>query len=190
MEINRAVRGFLLIGSLFLVILMAWVLGSGSKEDAPEILKKIPVFEFPLIGQSGVITRHQFKGRALVVSYFNPDCSHCQMLADGVGKRSYRLVYKVGGKSTRVAWLWVTRFDEDQAWDFMKQYGLAGRPDVWLAADREGTFYGAFGDMHVPSIYVFDAGGRYLQTVYDQPSYGDVLQILAGKKVNKPKKSR
>ncbi|MFM9060665.1 MAG: TlpA family protein disulfide reductase [Bacteroidota bacterium] len=190
MEINRAVRGFLLIGSLFLVILMAWVLSSGSKEDAPEILKKIPVFEFPLIGQSGVITRHQFKGRALVVSYFNPDCSHCQMLADGVGKRSDRLVYKVGGKPTRVAWLWVTRFDEDQAWDFMKQYGLAGRPDVWLAADREGTFYGAFGDMHVPSIYVFDAGGRYLQTVYDQPSYGDVLQILAGKKVNKPKKSR
>jgi hypothetical protein len=190
MEINRAVRGFLLIGSLFLVILMAWVLGSGSKEDAPKILKKIPVFEFPLIGQSGVITRHQFKGRALVVSYFNPDCSHCQMLADGVGKRSDRLVYKVGGKPTRVAWLWVTRFDEDQAWDFMKQYGLAGRPDVWLAADREGAFYGAFGDMHVPSVYVFDAGGRYLQTVYDQPSYGDVLQILAGKKVNKPKKSR
>lgn len=190
MEINRAVRGFLLIGSFFLVILMAWVLGSGSKEETPEILKKIPVFEFPLIGQSGVITRHQFKGRALVVSYFNPDCSHCQMLADGVGKRSDRLVYKVGGKPTRVAWLWVTRFDEDQAWDFMKQYGLAGRPDVWLAADREGAFYGAFGDMHVPSVYVFDAGGRYLQTVYDQPSYGDVLQILAGKKVNKPKKSR
>ncbi|MFZ9969064.1 MAG: peroxiredoxin family protein [Bacteroidia bacterium] len=190
MEINRAVRGFLLLGSLFLVLLMAWILGSNSTEEAPELLKKTPVFEFPLIGQSGVVTRHQFKGRALVVSYFNPECSHCQSLADEVGKRSDRLVYKVGGKPYRVAWLWVTRFDEDKAWAFMQEYGLNGRRDVWLAADREGAFYTAFGDMHVPSVYVFDAGGHYLETVYDQPTYGDVLQILAGKKANKPKKSR
>lgn len=190
MEINRAVRGFLLVGSLFLALLMAWMLGSDSTEEAPELLKKTPVFEFPLIGQSGVVTRHQFKGRALVVSYFNPECSHCQSLADEVGKRSDRLVYKVGGKPYRVAWLWVTRFDEDKAWAFMQKYGLNGRRDVWLAADREGAFYAAFGDMHVPSVYVFDAGGHYLETVYDQPTYGDVLRILAGKKANKPKKSR
>ena len=190
MEINRAVRWLLLSASFVLAMMLGWWLCFDQSSDSPDLPSKVPVFEFPLIGQSGVVTRHQFRGKALVVSYFNPDCSHCRSLADGVGKRSDRLVYKVGGKPSKVAWLWVTRFDEDSAWEFIREFGLNNRKDVWLAADREGAFYRAFGDMHVPSVYVFDHRGQYLETIYDQPAYSDILQILAGKKVNKPKKSR
>ena len=190
MEINQAVRWLLLSGSLLLALLLGWWLWSDRESDHPDLLKKVPVFEFPLIGRSGVVTRHQFRDRALVVSYFNPDCSHCRSLADAVGKRSDRLVYKVGGKPAKVAWLWVTRFDEDAAWEFMREFGLENRKDVWLAADREGVFYQAFGDMHVPSVYVFDKQGIFIETIFDQPTYGDILQTLGGKWVNKPKKSR
>jgi hypothetical protein len=44
--------------------------------------------------------------------------------------------------------------------------------------------------MHVPSVYVFDKQGIFLETIFDQPTYGDILQTLGGKRVNKPKKSR
>ena len=76
MEINQAVRWLLLSGSLLLALLLGWWLWSDRESDHPDLLEKVPVFEFPLIGRSGVVTRHQFRDRALVVSYFNPDCSH------------------------------------------------------------------------------------------------------------------
>jgi hypothetical protein len=44
--------------------------------------------------------------------------------------------------------------------------------------------------MHVPSVYVFDKEGSFIEAIYDQPTYGDILQTLGGKRVNKPKKSR
>jgi hypothetical protein len=100
------------------------------------------------------------------------------------------MTYKVRGRKVSLGWLWVTRFDEDKAWAFMQEFGLADRPGVWLAADREGAFYRAFGDMHVPSLYVFDSKGRLLEAVYDQPLYSDVLKILGGGRADKAKKTR
>jgi hypothetical protein len=125
-----------------------------------------------------------------VVSYFNPDCSHCQNLAATVGDKPAGTKLQLSGREIRLGWLWVTRFDEDHAWKFMEQYGLRDKPDTWLAADREGTFYKAFGDMHVPSLYVFDSKGNFLEAVYDEPLYADVLKIIGGGRAHKPKKIR
>jgi hypothetical protein len=190
MEINRLIRLALIIASLVLLGMSAWWWFSSPADMDEQQLTKVPVFEFPLIGRSGVVTRHQFKGRYLVVSYFNPDCSHCRKLASTVGQKPTGIKIKKGGKEVRLGWLWVTRFDEDQAWKFMEQYGLKDKPDTWLAADREGNFYRSFGDMHVPSLYVFDPSGNFLEAVYDEPLYADVLKIIGGGRAQKPKKVR
>ena len=55
MEINQAVRWLLLSGSLLLALLLGWWLWSDSETDRPDLLEKVPVFEFPLIGRSGVV---------------------------------------------------------------------------------------------------------------------------------------
>lgn len=189
MEINRLIRLLLIASSLLMLVFLGWWWYS-SPTHTEESLSKVPVFEFPLIGSSGVVTRHQFKGQYLVLSYFNPDCSHCRKLAATVGDKPSGSKLKLRGKEIRLGWLWVTRFDEDQAWKFMEQYGLVNKPDTWLAADREGAFYKAFGDMHVPSLYVFDPQGNFLEAVYDEPLYADVLKIIGGGQAHKPKKIR
>lgn len=189
MELRLVFRGLLLAGSLVLGYFLYKQLVLDRREEE-QVLTRIPVFEFPLIGKSGVVTRHQFRNQVLVVSYFNPDCSHCRKLAATVGAKPRGMTYKVRGRKVSLGWLWVTRFDEDKAWAFMQEFGLADRPGVWLAADREGAFYRAFGDMHVPSLYVFDSKGRLLEAVYDQPLYSDVLKILGGGRADKAKKTR
>lgn len=189
MEITRLFRLALVTASVCLLASLVWWWYSKPSLNE-ETLTKVPVFEFPLIGRSGVVTRHQFKGQYLVVSYFNPDCSHCRRLAATVGEKPTGTKIKLRGKEIRVGWLWVTRFDEDEAWNFMKDFGLTDKPHTYLAADREGSFYRAFGDMHVPSLYVFDPQGNFLEAVYDEPLYSDVLKIIGGGQAQKPKKIR
>ncbi len=189
MEITRLFRIMLITASCLMFAALGWWWLSASSVNE-EYLSKVPVFEFPLIGRSGVVTRHQFKDRFLVVSYFNPDCSHCRRLAETVGEKPSGNKIKLRGKEIRLAWLWVTRFDEDQALKFMERYGLKDKADTYLAADREGSFYKAFGDMHVPTIYVFDLEGNFLEAVYDEPLYSDILKIIGGGKAHKPKKIR
>jgi len=189
MEINRLIRYVLIAASLLMLLFIGWWWFSNPLTEEEE-LTQVPVFEFPLIGRSGVVTRHQFKGRYLIVSYFDPDCSHCRRLAATVGDKPAGDKIKLRGKEIRLGWLWVTRFDEDQAWKFMEEYDLKDKPNTWLAADREGSFYKAFGDMHVPSLYVFDPQGNFLEAVYDEPQYSDVLKIVGGGQAQKPKKIR
>ncbi|MBM3930244.1 MAG: hypothetical protein FJ336_03045, partial [Sphingomonadales bacterium] len=62
MEITRLFRLALVTASVCLLASLVWWWYSKPSLNE-ETLTKVPVFEFPLIGRSGVVTRHQFKGK-------------------------------------------------------------------------------------------------------------------------------
>ena len=152
------------------------------EESAPGRLTELPKFSFPLIGGKGEINRSDLRNTKTVVLYFSPDCEHCRALGNDIGKQ-------LGGLRD-IDFVFVTRFDEADAVTYARGFKLWEQPNVYFGLDQNAAFYGYFGDMYVPSAYVFNEEGEFLQTLYQNTLVKDILDVYAGKRSDKNKGTR
>lgn len=145
-------------------------------------LYELPDFSFPRIGAKGEISRSDLKTGKTVVLYFSPNCEHCRALGEDIGRQMGRL--------RDIEFVFVTRFDEAEAVTFAKSFGLWEQPNVHFGLDLDAKFYQFFGEMYVPSAYVFNEEGDLLQVLYQNTLVSDLLDVFAGKRSDKNKGTR
>jgi peroxiredoxin len=148
----------------------------------PGKLEKLPKFSFLQIGSKGEISRSDLRGGKTVVLYFSPDCEHCRALGEDIGRQLGRL--------RDIDFVFVTRFDEGDAIAYARDFGLWEQPNMYFGLDMNASFYNYFGEMYVPSTYVFNEDGKLLQVLYQNTMVSDILDVLAGKVSDKNKGTR
>ncbi len=154
------------------------------KTDRPEIGngQTLPDFSFLRMGGKGEVERGDLRGGKTVVVYFSPNCSHCQKLAADLGPR---LPYMKD-----IDFVWITRFDEGEAIQFAKSNNLYEQPNVYFGLDQDAKFYAYFGDMFIPSTYVYDEDGKLLQQLNQDAMVSDIMTVYGGGVSDKFRKTR
>lgn len=150
--------------------------------DAQGQLLRLPEFVFPMLEGDGTCSPDKLPGGPVVVVYYGPDCGHCKKLGREVASRHTQ--------HSRINWLFVSRATADEARAYAQETGLAMHSSVRWCRDEQARFYHYFGDMYIPSIYIFDADHQFLQSLHQNTQFDDILSVLDGKFVARPKESR
>jgi len=172
----------LLAGVFLLFQLYAYWQYSRPVFDGQGRLLRLPDFEFRGFGPGDVCTHRNFHRGPAVVVYYGPDCAHCRKLGTEVALRQAELGH--------INWLFVTRAPVEEARSYAVATGLSRHQSVFMGLDENAAFYQYFGDMYIPSTYVFDSDRKFLQTLHQDTGVDDLLQVVAGNKVNRPKSAR
>lgn len=143
---------------------------------------QLPDFSFMKLGEPGTIERGDLKHKKTVVVYFSPNCSHCQALAGDLGSKVEYI--------PDVNFVWITRFDEGEAIQFVKSTQLWGKKNVYFGLDKDAAFYRYFGDMYVPSTYIYGEDGHLLQQLSQDAMVRDIMTVYSGGVSDKFRKTR
>lgn len=154
------------------------------KTNTPQIGDgmQLPDYSFMRMGGKGEIKRADLRKTHTVVVYFNPNCSHCRALATDLGNKIDYL--------REIDFVWVTRFDEGASIHFAKSMGLWDKDNVYLGIDREAAFYRFFGDMFVPSVYIYAPDGNLIQQLNQDALVQDIMTVVNGGVSDKMRKTR
>jgi len=181
MQLEKFLKYAILAVSVFIVGYLAYQQFK-PEEEATGRLSSLPDFNFTRIGSKGNISRSDLRDGKTVVLYFSPDCEHCRALGNDIGKQ-------LGGLRD-IDFVFITRFDEADAVTYAREFKLWEQPNIHFGLDINAAFYGYFGEMYVPSAYVFDEEGELLQTLYQNTLVKDILDVYAGKRSDKNKGTR
>lgn len=143
---------------------------------------RLPDFSFLKLGGKGNLDRSDLPDAKTVVIYFSPNCSHCQQLAADLGAKVDYL--------QDINFVWITRFDEGEALQFLKSNMLWGKKNQFFGLDTEASFYRYFGDMFVPSTYIYDEKGKLLQQLNQDAMVRDIMLVYDGGVSDKFRKAR
>jgi len=143
---------------------------------------QLPEFSFMKMGGSGTLERGDLENDKVVVVYFSPNCSHCQQLASDLGTKIDYL--------PEIDFVWITRFDEGEAIQFAKSTQLWGKKNIYFGLDKDAEFYRYFGDMYVPSTYIYGEDGKLLQQLSQDAMVRDIMTVYAGGVSDKFRKTR
>lgn len=144
--------------------------------------RQLPDFSFMKMGESGNLEKDDLKFEKTVVVYYSPSCSHCQKLATDLGYKAEYL--------KDINFVWITRFDEGESIQFAKSTNLWGKPNLYFGLDKDATFYRYFGDMFVPSTYIYDKDGQLLQQLSQDATVADIMLVYDGGVSDKFRKTR
>lgn len=143
---------------------------------------RLPDFSFMKLGEPGKLERDDLSAGRTVVVYFSPNCSHCQKLATDLGYKSDYL--------QDINFVWITRFDEGESLQFAKSTKLWGQKNLYFGLDKDAAFYRYFGDMFVPSTYIYDEKGKLLQQLNQDATVADIMLVYDGGVSDKFRKTR
>jgi thiol-disulfide isomerase/thioredoxin len=183
MKVENILKSGILLLMLFIVGYVAYqrFFPASALNEAGR-LERLPKFSFPAIGKGGKIAKSDLRGGKTVVLYFSPDCEHCQLLGNDIGQQL--------GKLRDIDFVFVTRFDEADAIAYAKRFGLWEQPNIYWGLDVDAAFYGYFGEMFIPSAYIFGEKDKFLQSVHQNAMVQDLLDVLAGIPSDKNKATR
>jgi len=173
-----------LLAAVLLLLFQLYALWQHSRPvfDPQGRLMRLPEFSFPLINADGVCSPNLFHKGPVVVVYFGPDCEHCRKLAKEVAAQQPPL--------SSINWVFVTRAPVEEARAYIEESGLKGHSSVYFCRDEQARFYHFFGEMYIPSIYVFDSDRKYLQSLHQNTSVDDILGVLNGEVVIRHKQTK
>jgi|GEM_PF-2151975 thiol-disulfide isomerase/thioredoxin len=143
---------------------------------------RLPDFSFMKLGEKGTLDRGDLDAGKTVVVYFSPNCSHCQKLASDLGSKVEYL--------TEINFVWITRFDEGEALQFAKSMNLWEKKNLYFGLDKDANFYRYFGDMFIPSTYIYDENGKLLQQLNQDAMVRDIMLVYDGGVSDKFRKTR
>lgn len=183
MSIEKILKGAIGLVAVFILSYLAYQKMQPRKNLAEQtVLTDLPRFKFPRIGVSGEISRGDLRKGKTVVVYFSPNCDHCQQLGADIGMQYSQL--------TDIDFVFVTRLDEADAIVFAQKCNIWEKPNILFGLDVDAAFYAYFGDMFIPSSYIFDEKGNFLQSVHQKAMVKDILDVYAGKPSDKNKSTR
>ncbi|MFN3529745.1 MAG: TlpA family protein disulfide reductase [Bacteroidia bacterium] len=183
MTLEKILKAGILLIALFIGVYMVYSrMGNEKAINEAGRLERLPRFKFPKIAEAGFVSRADLRSGKTVVVYFSPDCEHCQALGADIGMNLTML--------RDIDFVFVTRMEEADAIRYAKKCNIWGEKHFYFGLDMDAAFYGYFGEMFIPSAYVFDEKGKLLQILHQNAMVRDILDVYAGKPSDKNKGTR
>jgi hypothetical protein len=183
MTIEKILKGSIALVAVFILSYVVYQrITPESGVDSKGKLEQLPKFKFPKAGGTGNISKSDLRWGKTVVLYFSPDCEHCQALGADIGRQL--------GQLKDIDFVFVSRFDEADVIKYAQKANLWDKPNIYFGLDVDAAFYGYFGEMFIPSAYIFNEKGKFLQSVHQNTMVKDLLDVLEGKPSDKNKSTR
>ncbi len=110
-------------------------------------------------------------GNPFVVVYFSTDCEHCQQQATWLAERAGELDY--------IQFLYVTSSDPTTVPEFDQKYFDGTGLNIKYGLDKDYRIDEFFGYSPVPSMYVFNASGKFLKKFNKEVTVDELLMTLS-----------
>ncbi len=121
------------------------------KEKQKTKTQQLPSLPFHKIDGTILYTSSFAKStELLVLNYFNPDCEHCQSMVKEMFREQALL--------KKTYWLMITTNTVEKTKQFADSMKLSLLPNVTVLSDTAYLFARTFGDVPVPSFYVYKDG--------------------------------
>ena len=99
---------------------------------------------------------HRRRGENTIIFYFDPECEHCQHEAEEVKKQAKRF------DNSKLFWLSTEPLTKLR--QFEATYALQKTvPQLTIAQISKSDAYNKFGFQSVPTIMVYDSGGKFVK---------------------------
>lgn len=167
---EKLLKGGIVALLLFIIVYggYRWMKPSNPSTPDPSTL---PYFEMKEIGKDQPFDSEKLKnGKETILFYYGPECSHCRTLADEVRGRMDML--------KDINLVYVTHIDPYKAEQFRKLYGFDQYPHVHFLYNEGSTFYNAFGDMFIPSAYIYGKDGQLKRFIRGETNIREILPLL------------
>lgn len=116
------------------------------KASIENAIAHLPSFDFlTLNGQS--FDNSNISKDKVIINYFNPECEHCQYMAQTYREHAAEL------KDLQI--LMVTIADSAKTARFTQTYKLDSIPAITIMLDKKRTFAGTFGTTMLPSFFIY-----------------------------------
>lgn len=167
---EKILKGGIIALLLFIISYGGYRLMKPSTPSTPDP-STLPYFEMKETGSEEVFESKSLdNGRETILFYYGPECSHCRTLADEVRSRMDML--------KEVNLVYVTHIDPYKAEQFRKLYGFDKFSNVHFLHNDGSTFYNAFGDMFIPSAYVYGKDGKLKRFIRGETSIRELLPLI------------
>lgn len=134
-----------------------------------ENIQSLPAFSFEkqLSGQFNN-TNVDADAERLIINFFNPECEHCQYMAQQIVKNKAAL--------SEHQLLMVTTADSAAVDKFNKTYRLSELPNLVLLRDKNYQFAPTFGSHIIPSFFVYDNDHRLVKKITGETKMENLLK--------------
>jgi thiol-disulfide isomerase/thioredoxin len=168
--IQKILRIGIIILLLFIVAFPLYNALKGKKEISDP--GTLPDFSFVNVEQEDAsFSRDNLKdGTETVIMYFGPDCDHCRALANEI--RDQINLFK------DVEIIYISNVDQNKILNFRKFFGFEKYHNIHFCRDVDGKFYYYFGDMFVPSTYIYGKDGKLKRYIKAKIQLKDILKEL------------
>ncbi len=170
--IEKMLKGGIIALLLFIVAYGSYRLLRPSAPSAPDP-STLPTFEMKELGTESMFDSEQLDNdKETIIFYYGPECSHCRTLADEVRSRMDML--------KDVNLVYITHINAYKAEQFRKLYGFDKYPSVHFLLNDGSTFYNAFGDMFIPSVYIYGKDRKLKRFIRGETSIREILPLIEG----------
>lgn len=151
---------------VFLGLIMSALAGHGQASQPP---LRMPSFRFYDAETGSTFTEKNLKPDvATVVLFFDPTCDHCQLQAQWIG----------GARFTQTQFLWITTDTRERTLDFRRAYLPKTAAPMYWVLDKDYRVDDYFGYSTVPSVYLYDASGKLLQTFRNEVAASELQRYV------------
>lgn len=123
---------------------------TANKKKIESGIQELPALPFQFFSKHSVASC-----KYTVISYFSPDCDHCQYMAKQI------VIHREDFKNTCI--LMITPAKLEAAKLFASNYGLENLSFVNVGTDPSFKFYKIFGSTVMPSFYVYGPDKKLLR---------------------------
>jgi thiol-disulfide isomerase/thioredoxin len=148
----KKIIGITIIG---LLLLFAGIVGFKvhnklrTKAAIESNIAQLPSFEFTMLNGQ-LLNSSDIKANKVIVNYFNPECEHCQYMAQTYSDHA--------GELNKLQILMVTIADSATTKLFAQTYKLDSIPAITILLDNKRTFASTFGTTMLPSFFIYKNG--------------------------------
>jgi thioredoxin-related protein len=143
-----------------------------STDKTPPYLKDSTIIDFTItLTDSTDFTKSMIPaGRPVVIVYFSPDCSHCQLTAHEFEEKKTAF--------SNVFFIWVSYLAMDKIKTFADEYHMTGKENIRIGRDANYTIPGYYKVKYTPFIAVYNTAGILLQTYDGGTEPETILNLL------------
>lgn len=130
-------------------------------------LLQLPKFTFTDLAGKSFNRKQLDEGVPTIIFYFNPDCGHCKSLAQQINSRKNGF--------SKVQMVWVSPSSMNSIRIFMEEFGLKNWQNTWVLSDTRNDFFSFFGEMYMPSTFLFFPDGSFMHRFKGSTDVMDIL---------------
>jgi thiol-disulfide isomerase/thioredoxin len=143
---------------LLLLAMSCFCADAQTKDSVPPYLKEpviIPPFKILLADSTTFSKKDLPRKKFIVITYFNPECGHCQDEAEALSKNM--------AKFKKAFFVMAAYKDMDLIKEFGKRYGLDKFSNVRIGRDTQYFLPAFYAVQSTPFTAVYDKKGKFLR---------------------------